>query len=97
MAEQAVWQLKRVTLRIPVPSVAALRGRAGWSARRSCLGWWERSSLHRFKRRLGGARRTLRAFRASRQHCPSRSPALIQSSSSSLSRVLLAHRRLLRG
>jgi uncharacterized protein involved in exopolysaccharide biosynthesis len=28
MAEQAVWHLKRVTLRIPVPSVAALRGRA---------------------------------------------------------------------
>jgi hypothetical protein len=28
MAQQAVWHLKRVTLRIPVPSVAALRGRA---------------------------------------------------------------------
>lgn len=28
MAQQAVWQLKRVTLRIPVPSVAALRGRS---------------------------------------------------------------------
>ncbi|HXL43570.1 MAG TPA: hypothetical protein VN960_05865 [Gaiellaceae bacterium] len=28
MAEQAVWHLKRVTLAIPVPSVAAIRARA---------------------------------------------------------------------
>jgi hypothetical protein len=28
MAEQALWHLKRVTLAIPLPSVAALRGRA---------------------------------------------------------------------
>jgi hypothetical protein len=38
MAQQAVWHLKRVTLRIPVPSVAALRGRAWMVGPPPCLG-----------------------------------------------------------
>ena len=38
MAEQALWHLKRVTLAIPLPSVAALRGR-GLDGRPAAAAW----------------------------------------------------------